>query len=221
MQIYEIFPYQRMASLTGSAAGALTQSQPDPNAVTPGQSRRVALAMTSPAVKQQAAAAKGAWAQMVQAELNKNNVADLRKLPAGVLFQLLKNYTESSLLGGQVAIKQLKAPLPALLDQSIETIVNNSEDMANPSLTAAFETLARYSQAALASNAFAGPTGPTARREDANSADADEQESQQLQQAFETEINRIRSMGRNYPEPITATPNKLINAIAKGIGVLK
>lgn len=221
MQIHEIFPFQRMASLAGAAAGALTQPLRDPDTVTAGQARKAAIAMTSPLVKQQAASAKSAWTQMVQAELNRNKVADLRKLPSGNLVQLLRNYTESNLLGGKAKIKDLRAPLPYLLNQAIQTIVNNSQDMANPSLNAAFETLARYAQAAMASDVFAGPTGPRARREDVNNPDADEEEMQQLQQAFETEINRIKFMGRNYQEPINATPNKLINAIARGIGVLK
>jgi hypothetical protein len=189
----------------------------EPAPALPGQERRAAKQLAAPLTKQQADSMKKTWAAAVQAEMAARNVNDIRLLPANRLRQIMTSYIENTLFAGRMRIADLSAPLPNMINQVTQSIINNSADLSDPSLDRSFQELAKYIQNAMASDVFTRGQRSVAG---APAAGASDPEIQQIQQQFAREIQTMQSLGRRYNQPIRPTQNKLINAIAGGLGLL-
>ena len=182
----------------------------------PGQERRAAKQLAAPLTKQQADSMKKTWAAAVQAEMAARNVNDIRLLPANRLRQIMTSYIENRLFNGRMRIADLNSPFPTRINQVTQSLINNSADLSDPSLDQSFQELAKYIQNAMASDVFTrGQRGVAG-----GVAGASDPEIQQIQQQFAREIQTMQSLGRRYNQPIRPTQNKLINAIADGLGLL-
>ena len=205
-------------AIPGALGGIAKQAMGiEPAPALPGQERRAGMQLTTPLTNQQADSMKKTWAAAVQAEMAARNVNDIRLLPANRLRQIMTSYIENTLFAGRMRIADLSAPLPNMINQVTQSIINNSADLSDPSLDQSFQELAKYIQNAIASNVFTrGQRGVAG----APAAGASDPEIQQIQQQFAREIQTMQSLGRRYNQPIRPTQNKLINAIADGLGLL-
>ena len=204
-------------AIPGALGGIAKQAMGiEPAPALPGQERRAAKQLAAPLTKQQAESMKKTWAAAVQAEMAARNVNDIRLLPANRLRQIMTSYIENRLFNGRMQIADLSAPLPNMINQVTQSIINNSADLSDPSLDQSFQELAKYIQNAMASDVFTrGQRGVAG-----GVAGASDPEIQQIQQQFAREIQTMQSLGRRYNQPIRPTQNKLINAIAGGLGLL-
>lgn len=209
-------------AIPGALGGIAKQAmgiEPDP--ALPGQERRAAKQLVAPLTKQQADSMKKTWAAAVQAEMAARNVNDIRLLPANRLRQIMTSYIEDRLFAGRMRIADLNSPFPTRINQVTQSIINNSADLSDPSLDQSFQELAKYIQNAMASDVFTrGKRGVPGMPAPGGTADASDPEIQQIQQQFAREIALMQSAGRRYNQPIQPTRNKLINAIADGLGLL-
>ena len=205
-------------AIPGALGGIAKQAMGiEPAPALPGQERRAGMQLTTPLTNQQADSMKKTWAAAVQAEMAARNVNDIRLLPANRLRQIMTSYIENTLFAGRMRIADLSAPLPNMINQVTQSIINNSADLSDPSLDRSFQELAKYIQNAIASHVFTrGQRGVAG----APAAGASDPEIQQIQQQFAREIQTMQSLGRRYNQPIRPTQNKLINAIADGLGLL-
>ena len=204
-------------AIPGALGGIAKQAMGiEPAPALPGQERRAAKQLAAPLTKQQADSMKKTWAAAVQAEMAARNVNDIRLLPANRLRQIMTSYIENRLFDRRMQIADLSAPLPNMINQVTQSIINNSADLSDPSLDQSFQELAKYIQNAMASDVFTrGQRGVAG-----GVAGASDPEIQQIQQQFAREIQTMQSLGRRYNQPIRPTQNKLINAIADGLGLL-
>ena len=204
-------------AIPGALGGIAKQAMGiEPAPALPGQERRAAKQLAAPLTKQQADSMKKTWAAAVQAEMAARNVNDIRLLPANRLRQIMTSYIENRLFNGRMRIADLNSPFPTRINQVTQSIINNSADLSDPSLDQSFQELAKYIQNAMASDVFTrGQRGVAG-----GVAGASDPEIQQIQQQFAREIQTMQSLGRRYNQPIRPTQNKLINAIADGLGLL-
>ena len=205
-------------AIPGALGGIAKQAMGiEPAPALPGQERRAAKQLAAPLTKQQADSMKKTWAAAVQAEMAARNVNDIRLLPANRLRQIMTSYIENRLFNGRMRIADLNSPFPTRINQVTQSIINNSADLSDPSLDRSFQELAKYIQNAMASDVFTRVQRGVAG---APAAGASDPEIQQIQQQFAREIQTMQSLGRRYNQPIRPTQNKLINAIADGLGLL-
>lgn len=209
-------------AIPGALGGIAKQAMGiEPAAALPGQERRAAKQLAAPLTKQQADSMKKTWAAAVQAEMAARNVNDIRLLPANRLRQIMTSYIENTLFAGRMRITDLNSPFPTRINQVTQSIINNSADLSDPSLDQSFQELAKYIQNAMASDVFTrGRRGVAGAPAAGGVAGASDPEIQQIQQQFAREIQTMQSLGRRYNQPIRPTQNKLINAIAGGLGLL-
>lgn len=209
-------------AIPGALGGIAKQAMGiEPAAALPGQERRAAKQLAAPLTKQQADSMKKTWAAAVQAEMAARNVNDIRLLPANRLRQIMTSYIENTLFAGRMRIADLNSPFPTRINQVTQSIINNSADLSDPSLDQSFQELAKYIQNAMASDVFTRSQRGVAGAPAAGGvAGAGDPEIQQIQQQFAREIQTMQSLGRRYNQPIRPTQNKLINAIADGLGLL-
>lgn len=209
-------------AIPGALGGIAKQAMGiEPAAALPGQERRAAKQLAAPLTKQQADSMKKTWAAAVQAEMAARNVNDIRLLPANRLRQIMTSYIENTLFAGRMRITDLNSPFPTRINQVTQSIINNSADLSDPSLDQSFQELAKYIQNAMASDVFTrGRRGVAGAPAAGGVAGAGDPEIQQIQQQFAREIQTMQSLGRRYSQPIRPTQNKLINAIAGGLGLL-
>lgn len=209
-------------AIPGALGGIAKQAMGiEPAAALPGQERRAAKQLAAPLTKQQADSMKKTWAAAVQAEMAARNVNDIRLLPANRLRQIMTSYIENTLFAGRMRITDLNSPFPTRINQVTQSIINNSADLSDPSLDQSFQELAKYIQNAMASDVFTrGRRGVPGAPAPGGVAGASDPEIQQIQQQFAREIQTMQSLGRRYSQPIRPTQNKLINAIAGGLGLL-
>ena len=220
MKLYEITQTVNevnWGAIPGALGGIAKQAMGiEPAPALPGQERRAAKQLAAPLTKQQADSMKKTWAAAVQAEMAARNVNDIRLLPANRLRQIMTSYIENRLFNGRMRIADLNSPFPTRINQVTQSIINNSADLSDPSLDQSFQELAKYIQNAMASDVFTrGQRGVAG-----GVAGASDPEIQQIQQQFAREIQTMQSLGRRYNQPIRPTQNKLINAIADGLGLL-
>lgn len=211
-----------LGAIPGAIGGMIKQAVTGntPQAL-PGQERRAGMQLTTPLFQQQAQSMKRTWAAAVQAEMAARGVTDIRKLPPNRLQDIMKGYIEDRLFAGRMRIQDLSAPLPNMINQVTQSIVNNSADLSDPALNKSFEDLAKYVQNAMASDVFSrGKRGVPGVPAPGGTSSASDPEIQQLQQRFAREISMMQSAGRRYNQAIRPTPNKLINAVAGGLGLL-
>lgn len=209
-------------AIPGALGGIAKQAMGiEPAPALPGQERRAAKQLAAPLTKQQADSMKKTWAAAVQAEMAARNVNDIRLLPANRLRQIMTSYIENTLFAGRMRITDLNSPFPTRINQVTQSIINNSADLSDPSLDQSFQELAKYIQNAMASDVFTrGRRGVPGAPAPGGVAGASDPEIQQIQQQFAREIQTMQSLGRRYSQPIRPTQNKLINAIAGGLGLL-
>ena len=209
-------------AIPGALGGIAKQAMGiEPASALPGQERRAAKQLAAPLTKQQADSMKKTWAAAVQAEMAARNVNDIRLLPANRLRQIMTSYIENTLFAGRMRIADLNSPFPTRINQVTQSIINNSADLSDPSLDQSFQELAKYIQNAMASDVFTrGQRGVAGAPAAGSVAGASDPEIQQIQQQFAREIQTMQSLGRRYSQPIRPTQNKLINAIAGGLGLL-
>lgn len=209
-------------AIPGALGGIAKQAMGiEPAPVPPGQERRAGMQLTTPLTNQQADSMKKTWAAAVQAEMAARGITDIRKLPPTRLQDIMKTYIENRLFAGRMRVSDLSAPLPNLINQATQRIINNSGDLSDPTLDKSFEDLAKYIQNAMASDVFTrGKRGVPGMPAPGGVAGASDPEIQQIQQQFAREIALMQSAGRRYNQPIQPTRNKLINAIADGLGLL-
>ena len=209
-------------AIPGALGGIAKQAMGiEPAPALPGQERRAAKQLAAPLTKQQADSMKKTWAAAVQAEMAARNVNDIRLLPANRLRQIMTSYIENTLFAGRMRIADLNSPFPTRINQVTQSIINNSADLSDPSLDRSFQELAKYIQNAMASDVFTrGQRGVPGAPAPGGVAGASDPEIQQIQQQFAREIQTMQSLGRRYSQPIRPTQNKLINAIAGGLGLL-
>lgn len=211
-----------LGAIPGAIGGMIKQAVTGntPQAL-PGQERRAGMQLTTPLFQQQAQSMKRTWAAAVQAEMAARGVTDIRKLPSNRLQDIMKSYIEDRLFAGRMRIQDLSAPLPNMINQVTQSIVNNSADLSDPALNKSFEDLAKYVQNAMASDVFSrGKRGAPGVPAPGGTSGVSDPEIQQLQQQFAREISMMQSAGRRYNQAIRPTPNKLINAVAGGLGLL-
>ena len=207
-------------AIPGALGGIAKQAMGiEPAPALPGQERRAGMQLTTPLTNQQADSMKKTWAAAVQAEMAARKVNDIRLLPPDRLRQIMTSYIENTLFYGRMQIADLSAPLPNMINQVTQSIINNSADLSDPSLDQSFQELAKYIQNAMASDVFTRGQRGVAGAPAAGSV-AGDPEIQQIQQQFAREIQTMQSLGRRYNQPIRPTQNKLINAIADGLGLL-
>jgi len=158
MKLHEItLPLNEVnwGAIPGALGGIAKQAMGiEPAPALPGQERRAGMQLTSPLFQQQAQSMKRTWAAAVQAEMAARGVTDIRKLPPNRLQDIMKSYIEDRLFAGRMRIQDLSAPLPNMINQVTQSIVNNSADLRDPALNKSFEDLAKYVQNALASDVF-------------------------------------------------------------------
>ena len=211
-----------LGAIPGALGSLIGQAVTDntPGAM-PGQERRAGMQLTSKLTDQQAQSMKKTWAAAVQAEMAARGINDIRRLPANRLLDLMNSYIEDRLFAGRMKINDLSAPLPNMINQAAQRIVNNSADLSDPTLNKSFGDLAKLVQNAMASDVFTrGKRGAPGVPVPGGSAGASDPEIQQIQQQFAREIQNLQALGRKYSQPIRPTSNKLINAIAGGLGLL-
>ena len=208
-----------LSAIPGAIGGIAKQAMGvQPAAALPGRERSAATQATTPLTDQQAQSMKRTWAAAVQAEMAARNITDINKLPPMRLREIMDSYIEDRLLGGRMRIQDLSAPAPGLINRASQAIINNSGDLSDPALNKAFQDLAKVIQSVMASDVFTRgkrgtPQGPVP-------GVAGDPEIQAIQQQFAREIGTMQALGRRYSQPIRPTPNKMINAIAQGLGLL-
>ena len=211
-------------ALAGIAKQAIMQNpgQDTPRAgpvAVPGQEQNVAYALTNDLIKKQGQSAYSTWQQAVQAKLGEFGVSDANQLPRREIETTIKNYVEQRLLDGQ-SLDSIQS-LPALTNsirQTMQTIVLNTmnNQWKDPKTADAWMRLVkglRIAQAQDVKQMAASGQLPSSTGVDA--------ETQQLQRQFAGQISAMKAAARNHRQQINPTSNKLINAIAGSLGLVR